>query len=409
MSEFPNLESLVIFRNLLNDPIIGKFADLLEDSGTDERMFVRHYAAFAADLFTHTDNLTCYILEKTLEDDNCYVRLIAGGKPVPETIKDAVSRELRLLETAGSITASVLGKNSDMYLPEWTNAPVNFAEHYAERMRDLGKRGYGIYASHHMFVLRENRITPLRHPDPQNLSELYGYKAERGIVEANTQALLAGKPAANVLLYGDAGTGKSATVKAIANAYARDGLRLIEIRKEEMHLLPEIIEELAENPLKFILFMDDLSFPEEDSDFAVLKAVLEGGAAARTANIAVYATSNRRHLVRESFSARKGDEVHLADTLEETASLAARFGLVVTFLRPDRETYLNIVASLADEYHLNIPEDELFSRAECFALKHSGRTPRAARQFIGMLGSEYLNQQLFCSGQPIPTDPYREN
>ena len=168
-------------------------------------------------------------------------------------------------------------------------------------------------------------------PDPQRLSELPGYEKEREKVIANTKALLAGMPANNVLLYGDAGTGKSSAVKAIANEFAPEGLRLVEVKKNQLYQIPDLMDKLAANPLKFILFIDDLSFTANDDNFAALKAILEGSVGGRAKNIAVYATSNRRHLIKETLTDRTGDDIHEADTRQELMSLSARFGLTVTF------------------------------------------------------------------------------
>ena len=258
-------------------------------------------------------------------------------------------------------------------------------------MANIQTTGYGIFAAHHVFIIKNEIITPLKHPDTQKLSDLYGYEAERRKVIANTKALLAGKPSANVLLYGDAGTGKSSTVKAIANEFASDGLRLIEINKSQLYLIPSVIEQLAANPLKFILFVDDLTFTETDNEFASLKAILEGSAAARTKNIVVYATSNRRHLMKETFSSREGDDVHRNDTLEETISLSARFGIIITFQKPRADAYLEIVDSLAREYNLSVGKDQLHAGAEKYALRAGGRTPRAAKQYIELLAANVLD------------------
>ena len=217
--------------------------------------------------------------------------------------------------------------------------------------------------------------------------ELPGYEAKRAKVIANTKALLAGLPANNVLLYGDAGTGKSSTVKAIANEYAADGLRLVEVKKNQLYQIPAVMESLADNPLKFILFIDDLSFSYNDDDFAALKAILEGSVGGRSHNTAVYATSNRRHLVKERMSDREGDDLHASDTRQELMSLSARFGLTVTFQRPDKARYEAILLELAKQYGVQMPADQLYIKGEAFALRAGGRSPRVAKQFIELCKS----------------------
>lgn len=160
-------------------------------------------------------------------------------------------------------------------------------------MNDVSHKGYGIFARYHVFTLEDGHLTPVKYPDPQRLDQLPGYEREREKVIANTKALLAGQPANNVLLYGDAGTGKSSSIKAIANEFAAEGLRLVEIKKNQLYQLPELMDSLAANPLKFILFIDDLSFTANDDNFAALKAILEGSVGGRSQNLVVYATSNR--------------------------------------------------------------------------------------------------------------------
>ena len=231
--------------------------------------------------------------------------------------------------------------------------------------------------------------------------------------DIDLQLNLDGSGASNMLLYGDMGTGKSSTIKAVANAYADQGLRLIELKKNQLFQIPRVLEELASNPLKFIIFIDDLSFAGNDDNFSALKATLEGSITGCGDNAVIYATSNRRHLVRESASDRVSgagfdDDLHLNDTMQETMSLAARFGLTITFSKPGKDEYLSIVRSLADEYGIAVREDgeaatagadnadgkitetgisetELNTRAEAFAIRRNGRSPRTARQFIELL------------------------
>ena len=208
------------------------------------------------------------------------------------------------------------------------------------------------------------------------------YERERQIIIDNTKALLSGKPAANILLTGDAGTGKSSTVKAVANALWEDGLRIVEVRKDQLRVIPKILDELSENPLKFILFIDDLSFLKDDDNFNTLKAVLEGSVTAKSSNVVIYATSNRRHIIKETFSDRDGDDIHRNDTMQELVSLSERFGIHVTFSKPNKETYLHIVHHLAEENGIGMPNTELDLLAERFALERGGRSARLARQFV---------------------------
>ena len=177
---------------------------------------------------------------------------------------------------------------------------------------------------------------------------------------------------------------KSSTVKAVVNHYFDRGLRLIEIRKNQLLLLPKVMGAISKNPLKFILFIDDLSFNQSDDQFSMLKAMLEGSACARAGNAVIYATSNRRHIVRETFSDREGDEIHKNDTVQETLSLSERFGLTVLFARPEKKLYLEIVESLARRHGL-LTDESFFTRAEEFALRRGYRSARCAEQFVESL------------------------
>ena len=247
-----------------------------------------------------------------------------------------------------------------------------------------------MFAGHHMFSVDEDGLAPVPFYDRKGLADLIGYERERSKIIENTEALLAGLPSNNVLLYGDAGTGKSSTVKAIANDYADRGLRLIEVKKKYLYRIPEVIERLSDDPLKFILFIDDLSFSANDDDFAALKAILEGSVAGGSKNIAVYATSNRRHFLKETAEDRAGDDLHLYDTIQETMSLAARFGLQVTFAKPDKELYLDIVRALAKQNGIDEDPETLERDAEAYAIRNGGRSPRAAKNYVtGLLAKHY--------------------
>ena len=187
------------------------------------------------------------------------------------------------------------------------------------------------------------------------------------------------------MLYGDAGTGKSSTVKAVANHFFEQGLRLIELRKDQLSLLPYVMGQIGTNPLRFIIFIDDLSFHRSDDCFSMLKAALEGSASAKAENAIIYATSNRRHIVRESFADREGGDVHRNDSMQEALSLSERFGLTILFGRPNQQLYLQIVRELAEKNGVQMPQKELETKAEAFALARGTRSARCAEQFINSL------------------------
>lgn len=377
------MSSLAVFRGILEkQPVKAMYALLRTGDDALERTCA--YATLAEKIYEAGEDLTDAVITLVLESENLHIKRAAAGEKISAQLDECVQHELEVLGEIAQITPEQLAPllKEGGFMPKWRTHEADIKALYARRVKDVARFGYGIFAHYSMFYLDEGEITPVRYPDPIRLDDLIGYKLERGMVEDNTMALLEGKPAQNALLRGDAGTGKSSTVKALVNEYADRGLRLIEIKKEQLRQIPALLDELSTNPLKFIIFIDDLSFSTEDDDFGALKAMLEGSVAARAKNTAIYATSNRRHLIRESFSDRDGDDVHRNDTMQQLLSLSARFGLKVTFSRPDKKAYLEIVNGLAQRYGLDISPEKLAIEAEAFALAGSGRSARTAKQFI---------------------------
>ena len=387
------LHGLVVFRSLLDDPVVAKLLDLtdrMEAGAPGYGPVCDAVAQFEAALFEHTTNWGSYLSAAVLEAETVCVRQAASGTLAP-ALQTALDSELAFLQALCGLTldellaaaGSATGQAQELaFLPRWEASGIDLPAAYAQRMSEVGKKGYGMFAKHHVFTVESGQLVPVKYPDPQRLSELPGYEKEREKVIANTKALLAGMPANNVLLYGDAGTGKSSAVKAIANEFAPDGLRLVEVKKNQLYQIPDLMDRLAANPLKFILFIDDLSFTANDDNFAALKAILEGSVGGRAKNIAVYATSNRRHLIKETLTDRTGDDIHEADTRQELMSLSARFGLTVTFQRPEKARFETILAELAKQHGIDMPMDQLLVKAEAFAIRAGGRSPRVAKQFI---------------------------
>ena len=387
------LHGLVVFRSLLDDPVVAKLLDLtdrMEAGAPGHGPVCDAVAQFEAALFEHTTNWGSYLSAAVLEAETVCVRQAASGTLAP-ALQTALDSELAFLQALCGLTldellaaaGSATGQAQELaFLPRWETSSIDLPAAYAQRMSEVGKKGYGMFAKHHVFTVENGQLVPVKYPDPQRLSELPGYEKEREKVIANTKALLAGMPANNVLLYGDAGTGKSSAVKAIANEFAPEGLRLVEVKKNQLYQIPDLMDKLAANPLKFILFIDDLSFTANDDNFAALKAILEGSVGGRAKNIAVYATSNRRHLIKETLTDRTGDDIHEADTRQELMSLSARFGLTVTFQRPEKARFETILAELAKQHGIDMPMDQLLVKAEAFAIRAGGRSPRVAKQFI---------------------------
>lgn len=399
---YEKLQTLTILRPLLQEPLLQSCSTMLQSMlALDTKgasalpSAISAYCDFTSKVYSgYTENEA----EVSGNFSRCLYRLLfnteteflkakARKKDFSAFLEQQLDRELEILQNLSLLTAEEMQKplreaGFTHALPHWEVTKLDFHTDYHNHLDALPYTGYGIYAQYHTFLFRHGEIYPVKHPDMQTIEDLTGYERERNQVLRNTQVFLDGGTASNVLLYGDAGTGKSTTVKAIANSLRKQGLRLLEVKKNELYELPDILDELAGNPLKFIIFIDDLSFSSNDDNFSALKAILEGGVASCGQNVLIYATSNRRHLVKETMTDRQGDALYLNDTLQETMSLAARFGLTITFQKPGKDDYLSIVKNLAKQYGVSMDEEELCLKAEAFAIRCNGRSPRTAKHFI---------------------------
>lgn len=231
-------------------------------------------------------------------------------------------------------------------------------------------------------------IVPIRNIAHVYLDDLVGYEIPKQKLCDNTEAFVAGRRANNCLLFGDAGTGKSSCVKAIANEYYEKGLRIIELYKHQLQDLNAVIAQVKNRNYKFIIYMDDLSFEDFEVEYKYLKALIEGGLEKKPANVLIYATSNRRHLIRENYSDkadRRDEDMHAGDTVQEKLSLVYRFGVTIFFGSPDKKQFQQIVKTLADRNGLKVPEEDLFLLANKWELSHGGLSGRTAQQFIDFL------------------------
>lgn len=351
---------------------------------TDDNPFSRQAqkVAFASlspalvDAARHDLSILQTLYECSSDQLSKWVRMAGQLSAVP-TVWQSEKNDLATNE----LTLQSQFKKSD----NWSKDLENLAAHYQQF-------GCGLFAQYRAFQWRDGKLLGITHPDLVRLNELVGYESQRDILLKNTEFLLAGYPALHVLLYGSRGAGKSSLVKALLNELDHRNLRLIEVAKSDLQDLPLIIEQLHGVPQKFIIFVDDLSFEEDDDAFKSLKVVLEGNVTARPKNVVVYATSNRRHLIREFFEdrprPRDGDEVHAWDTVQEKLSFSDRFGLTLTFEPANQNTYLKIVQHLATQARINLSLDDLEHRAKEWATRHNGRSGRTARQFVDFLQAE---------------------
>lgn len=382
--------SVVIFRNILKTKVIKKLLKFLNcetKENIDNIKQIDLYCEFLSELFKSDNNLADFILSQIFLDDNIYISKCILKQEINNNLKKTFKNELNFFKYISSFDfSSIFNKEYSKNIAELEIKEIDFYKIYFEHIKDIDKKGYGIFYNNNMFVLDDRKnIIAVKNKDNQDIKKLYGYEIERNKVLSNTKILIEGKKANNILLYGDAGTGKSSTVKAVANFFKDEGLRLIEIKKNQLHFITDIIEKLSCSPLKFIIFIDDLTFSSNDDTFSYLKAILEGGVNSFPNNIAVYVTSNYRHLIKENFTDRTGDDIHIEDTIQQIMSLTNRFGMIITFQRPGRDLFKEIVLSYAKENNIKTDKEELIKQAEAYAIRSAGRSPRVAKQFIELL------------------------
>ncbi|ADL35693.1 ATPase AAA family [Butyrivibrio proteoclasticus B316] len=277
---------------------------------------------------------------------------------------------------------------------EKTDSEESFFQEITSFYKNIGVGAFGLNKAFRIHEIADSKVefNPINNMDAVVLDDLIGYELQKKKLIANTRAFVEGKKANNVLLFGDSGTGKSTSIKAIVNEFYGDGLRMIEIYKHQFRLLSQLIAQIKNRNYKFIIYMDDLSFEEDESDYKFLKAVIEGGVETKPDNILIYATSNRRHLIKETWKDRRDVEqdgdIHRSDTMEEKLSLANRFGVTIGYYKPSRQEYYDIVLELAQKEGLTLDKEELMKEADRWELNHGGISGRTARQFVNHLLGE---------------------
>ncbi|EIV99528.1 ATP-binding protein [Thermoanaerobacter siderophilus] len=422
------LNEIVIYRNVINNSLIRKaikiFQELLKEKPSIELIYAE-YSSFYKDITEYAFKKRIYkniwptfLAEEIAYDENPFSRISEkyGFDAVSDLMIEAVEKEIGILKEFCSINiAGSVNNLLNTELPDFERyvdgsffkSKISFTEnvntsHTLEDLWELKKdkfaeylsdyyhsNGCGIFGKYKAFRwVTENgsgQLKGIENVDPITFEDLIGYEEEHKIVIENTKALLKGFPANNVLLYGDKGTGKSSTVKALLNEFYKEGLRLIEINKNDVKDLSYIIDIIKDRGMKFILFFDDLSFDESEVEYKELKSVLEGGVEILPSNVVIYATSNRRHIVTENI---EDNELHNTDAREEKLSLSDRFGITVTFVSPSQEEYLKIVKGLAQKHNIEIEWNLLKEKALQWAIWHNGRSPRSAKQFIDHLRYE---------------------
>lgn len=373
------LVSASAYRNIIETPMVEQVLSLLGAAAGEEPIALTECYAkvFYALRREGYDGLGGWLLDKLRYEEAPYPLLVEQGGS-DAALEAAARRDIEAFVALAEQDFPMLPGD----MPRWTPG----SDFSFERITAFyAARGAGIFAQYRAFIWENNFLRPVADPDCMGGEELIGYERQRNQVIANTRSLLAGNQVNNVLLYGDSGTGKSVTVKSLLLVPGFDELRLIEVDKSDLGNLPDLIGTLTPRRQKFIIFIDDLAFDQDDRTYSVLKTILEGGLERRPANVAIYATSNRRHLVRQTFSDRTGDEVDREETIAEKTSLSDRFGLRVPYLALDKAKFLAMAETMAGQYGIAMDREELRAAAVKFEARHPGRTPRVVRQFIASL------------------------
>ncbi|MCE5199348.1 MAG: ATP-binding protein [Armatimonadota bacterium] len=404
---FSTADGVSIFSSVISDPAIRLAIELAVEAGRDARGNAELFKLLAESAELSDQPIVGnawqnHLLNTILSDNNIFARKaeLVGVDGIGESLVNQVRIDLSALRElydldldslmsslpaldgfapmrAGRVDSPKLAVKQRLHAcVDWSSCIDDLATFYSSH----GSGVFGHYRAFRWLSDGGGRLRGVESPDPIRLSDLVEYEWQRESVTRNTRKLVAGLPTNNMLLYGDRGTGKSSTVKAMLNEFGDQRLRLVEVAKEQLTDLPEILSILRKRPEKFIIFIDDISFEENETQYKALKAVLEGGLEARPANVALYATSNRRNIVKERWSDRQkeDDEVHSGDTMQEKLSLSDRFGLKLPFLAPDQEEYLRIVTELASRANIEMTDD---LRLKALSWQHA-RSGRSARQFV---------------------------
>ncbi|MDX2096761.1 MAG: ATP-binding protein [Leptolyngbyaceae cyanobacterium bins.59] len=406
--------SLLLFQSVLAQPPGKAFLALLEllETQGDPLDCLKGYGEWFQSLAAQQQTWQQYLMSQILRSDNPLVRQIQRcEEQISSALMEAARQDLRFLQALYQCNAHQISdwvkqaanlsepptvwsaalENSNgiqtilSHAQDWGTVLEDLTEHYK-------RYGAGIFVQYGAFRWQHGKLIGIAVPDRVQLSDLAGYSAQRNALLKNTEFLMSGYPALHVLLYGSRGSGKSSLIKALLSEYSHRGLRLIEIAKADLQDLPLVLEEIRNAPQKFVLFVDDLSFEEDENEYKALKVILEGNLTARPNNVVVYATSNRRHLIREFFSDRPrpkdAEEIHHGDTVQEKLSFSDRFGLTLTFEPADQNTYLEIVHHLAEHAKITLEPEYLEYLALQWATRHNGRSGRTARQFIDFLQAD---------------------
>lgn len=391
------LAGVSVYRNLLTLPPVAALTKLLRalEWGEGQAALEGYTETFYALAQEGVDSLSAYLADQLRYGVSPYARAAARGQASP-TLTQAARRDVAAFSALAALPPAELKEWLAALLPsDWQETVRNLPEWGCGELPTFEVltafyqvHGCGLFSRYQAFVWREEQLHPVAKPDFVPEDAFLGYERQRNQVVENTRLLMAGHQVNNILLYGVSGTGKSATVKGLLGMPEFAALRLIEVPKEELCGIPKLVRELADRPQKFIIFIDDLAFDKEDKTFSSLKTILEGGLEPRPANVAVYCTSNRRHLVRQNFSDRSGDEIDASETIQDKTALADRFGLRILYSELTKPQFIEMAVEMARSKGITMEEAELRRLAVRWEARHASRSPRSALQFVASIQGE---------------------
>jgi len=425
---FLKINKLVVYRKISEDKLLAKLYDLilmLDNNEYNSNIIYNKFYDICSKILETAEKGNYgeevwreHLLHLIVTDKNIFTNMSEKhGRKIGENLQQAAIHDLKILKALFNYRfqdiAEIIGEDIDFLndfisssqyiiqppylnkidiLKDMLKNKEENSQKIVERLMDYYySTGAGIMGNYTTFRWsNKGKLKGIRNPDPVTFNDLIGYKAQKEKLINNTETFLEGKRANNVLLFGASGTGKSSSIKALVNKYSDRGLRLLAIEKHQINELPDILEILKERGLYYIIYMDDLSFADFETNYKYLKALMEGGVEVKPDNVLFYATSNRRHLIKEKWSDRQGEdrEVHISDAIEEKFSLVDRFGITINYQAPGKQEFIEIIKELAHRSGIEIDDDKLIKKALRWEKRHNGMSGRAARHFINYLLGE---------------------